>query len=431
MKQILCLLLCVSALLAKPEWIDSRPVDNLYYIGIGRATIGSGISKDELLTVAKDRALSDLISQISVSIRATSGVSSEATNETLEETYFEQILLETKTDLTGHEFVDQYKKRKDAWVYYRLKKSTWKSIEQQRLSKAIDIYKAHLSEALHQVEKGVVVSAITRYISAYESLIPVLYLTPRASIDGRDQILAVHCKESLQALLSQVTFSHAYPLFHGVRKRFETSPPKIQVTYNNRPIAEYPILLKKAALVVPANGLYITTKAFSSDTMIVPVTTNSAQISPLIEQSVLIKKWVSTLRWPQSSLQIIFRKPTILIQSMEEHLDMEADNKALKPVIEDFFSTNGFGLAVNPSDTELLISLKGNTRTISGYGSLHFVYMDVTATIYDAKGKTLFSKKFKPIKDGGLDFEQASVNAYQKGAPIIAKALLEWCNANF
>ena len=73
----------------KPKWITNRPIDNNYYIGIGKSSKLE--SNDDYIQIAKNNALADIISEISVKISSNSILSQFEDNSGYKETYEAQI----------------------------------------------------------------------------------------------------------------------------------------------------------------------------------------------------------------------------------------------------------------------------------------------------------------------------------------------------
>jgi len=94
----------------KPDWVNKRPIDNNSYIGIGVAE--KDIETSEYIQKAKDRALREIASEITVTI------SSATLNQILEkagvvkEEFESQIKSSTQAQLEGYELVDTWEDKK-------------------------------------------------------------------------------------------------------------------------------------------------------------------------------------------------------------------------------------------------------------------------------------------------------------------------------
>jgi len=127
----------------KPDWVNKRPIDNNSYIGIGVAE--KDIETSEYIQKAKDRALREIASEITVTI------SSATLNQILEkagvvkEEFESQIKSSTQAQLEGYELVDTWEDKNQYWVYYKLLKEKYARLRKEKIDKAIalslDFYK--------------------------------------------------------------------------------------------------------------------------------------------------------------------------------------------------------------------------------------------------------------------------------------------------
>jgi len=120
-----------------PTWTKQTPISSQYFIGIGSASKNSF----EYTNLAKADALSNLSSEISVSVSSElidvmaeySGYSEEYSRS--------QISISTQNDLEGYERFDDFDEDPDTyWVFYRISKDYFK----RYASDAINIYDNYL-----------------------------------------------------------------------------------------------------------------------------------------------------------------------------------------------------------------------------------------------------------------------------------------------
>ena len=119
----------------EPTWVQSRPVSQQYFIGIGSADKTSSGYRNR----AKADALNDLASEISVSINSElidvmteySGFSEEYARS--------EIRMSTKDDLEGYERYDDYNGKDSYWIYYRISKDYFKRYANNAIS-SFDTY---------------------------------------------------------------------------------------------------------------------------------------------------------------------------------------------------------------------------------------------------------------------------------------------------
>ena len=124
------------------NWVLKRPINQAYFIGIGMVNKSNSTNH---IQSAKNNALNDLSSEISVNISSEivdimieqSGMSEEESRS--------EIHASTKADLEEYELVDTWENDYEYWVYYRLSKAKYQAnIELKRqnaISLSLDLFK--------------------------------------------------------------------------------------------------------------------------------------------------------------------------------------------------------------------------------------------------------------------------------------------------
>lgn len=120
----------------RPEWAFSRPIDAIYYIGIGssnKITFPTDYS-----IVAKKNALSDMSSEITVNI------SGESFYHTIDNNFdyseeFQSIVRSTfKEEITDFEIVDSWENENEFWIFTRISKSEHTRLKNLKKKKVLD-----------------------------------------------------------------------------------------------------------------------------------------------------------------------------------------------------------------------------------------------------------------------------------------------------
>ncbi|PLX14178.1 MAG: hypothetical protein C0597_10430 [Marinilabiliales bacterium] len=152
----------------KPKWVTDRPVDNNYYIGIGKASKTE--SDADYLEIAKNKALADIISEISVNISSNSILNQIEDNTGLQETYQARIELSTMDYIEGYEIVDSWDNKEEYWVYYRLSKAEYKRRKQEILDRAINLSKDFYEKAKEAEQEYDINNALIYYVKSFDAV---------------------------------------------------------------------------------------------------------------------------------------------------------------------------------------------------------------------------------------------------------------------
>jgi len=155
---------------AQPDWLKSRPVSSLDYIGIGRA-LKNG-SPEEYTAIARKQALSDMASEIEVRVASNSLLHTLENDDRFNESYQQAISTSSDLVLEGFEAWDSWEDDRNYWVYYRLDKGKYQTIKEERKAVAIDDALSFLELARTAVRSGDVGQAASLYVQSMERLKP-------------------------------------------------------------------------------------------------------------------------------------------------------------------------------------------------------------------------------------------------------------------
>ncbi len=149
-----------------PQWVGSRPVMNDYYIGIGMAK-KSGLS-DNYISVARNNALNDLVSEISIKISGNSMLYQFENKTELKEEFKTYTNTSIKENLEGYELSASWGNENEYWVFYKLSKKLYADAKAKKLD---DIKKRALSfyeKASEYEEVADYNNAIISYLKAFD-----------------------------------------------------------------------------------------------------------------------------------------------------------------------------------------------------------------------------------------------------------------------
>lgn len=156
----------------KPDWLTSRPVSTMNYIGIGSAPISSNVN--DYQQIAKKNALNDLAGEISINISNASFLNKLAVNDVFNETFDSRTQTSTNENLEGYTLIGTFEDKTNYWAYYSLSKSTYLSLKQQRIQKALDNAMSKFAMALQYKNDFQYYNALILFVKATEDIKPYL-----------------------------------------------------------------------------------------------------------------------------------------------------------------------------------------------------------------------------------------------------------------
>jgi hypothetical protein len=156
----------------KPDWLLSRPASTTNYIGIGSAPVTSNIN--DYQQIAKKNALNDLAGEISMNISNASFLNELAVNDVFNETFDSRTQTTINENLEGYTLVGTFEDKTTCWAYYSLSKSTYLSLKQQRIQKALDNAMSKFSMAMQYKSDFKYYNALVLFVKATEDIKPYL-----------------------------------------------------------------------------------------------------------------------------------------------------------------------------------------------------------------------------------------------------------------
>ena len=151
-----------------PKWVKNRPISSEYYIGV------SVVSKDveNYMQLAKNKALQDLASQISINISSNSVLHQFEDNTSFKEEFESQVRTSLVQELEAYEFVASWnnKRGNEYWEYYRLSKQQYALLQRLKLNKAKKLSQNFFEEAKTYENKLDIIQALSYYAKSVEAL---------------------------------------------------------------------------------------------------------------------------------------------------------------------------------------------------------------------------------------------------------------------
>lgn len=213
----------------------SRPVDRNYYQGLGVAMVNTYTQGH--VEEAKKKALNDLISEISVTVKSTSMMQQVEQNEELNSMYQNLTKVTTENSIEGYELVASWGDEKEYWVYYRLSKELYNSNKQRKLDRAAGIGSQYYESGKSAVAAGDIGRAYEDFVKGLTSV--------KEYIDAELTILTDKGKEYLvDALMFElISLNRGLQLQSNVSSlKVKLARPvekeiEITVNYNGNPVS--------------------------------------------------------------------------------------------------------------------------------------------------------------------------------------------------
>ena len=153
-----------------PKWVKERPITPEYYVGI--AVVKKDANQTSYMQLAKNQALQDLCSEISISISANSVLKQFENNISFTEEFESNVRTSLVQNLEGYELAGSWdnKKGNEYWVYYRLSKNEYELRKRLKLNKAKKVAQTYFEQAKQAEEQLDIFQALNYYAKSIDAI---------------------------------------------------------------------------------------------------------------------------------------------------------------------------------------------------------------------------------------------------------------------
>ncbi len=415
---------------AKPAWANGKPIESSYYAGIGMAYKSAGA---DYSSIAKNNALNDLASEISVNVSSSSLFYQVEQDETLRQEFQANTRLKSKENLEGYELVGTYENDKEFWVYYRLDKEKYERIKQEKLANAIALSKQLFLNAYQFKEGNQFAESLKFTVKAIAALKDYMAEPLRTEWQGKEVFLLVELYGFLQQTVSDINLR---PVFNEITaKRGQAiSQEKLAFTCTDSdglPLAGIPIYLYYSAERLTNNQLYTNTNGMVLYTLPRMVSTNGKEyfqanvnMVSLVSEATddpFIRKLLAKVSGPEARIEITVSKPKVHILSTELNLGKAMATQLLASAFKQNFIDEGFEITTQKNQADYILSIDAQTREGNMQQNFYTAALDATFTFTDASEVLLYEKQTQGFMGMQLSAAQAGEDAYKKLAIEINK----------
>lgn len=413
----------------KPSWVDQRPIDNSYYIGIGSAS--KQLDPVNFAQSAKKNALDDLSSEISVTVKSSSFLNTMESNNYFREEFTSNIATYTEEKLEGFEIVGAWEDKSEYWIFYRLSKAQHSAIKEEKkrlaMNSAADFY-----------TKGRAAEAEGNLSVAFDLMFRGLF-----ELTAYWNEVNEFTYEGQKVFLDNEIFSHIRQMINNIDLKI--TPASLEVNPDNSFKTEALVSVTLDGKPVPNalhnykfdDGRFKKYKEFRTDPSgyaSLPIRDvnpknfkNELEVVLELEDLVpndldplLINPLVATLQSPVSRAPISLRLPVIYITSTELNLDNE-DQLWLASAVSKKLSAEGYTFTNRIDQADYVVYISAETREGGTSQGFHVAYLNMSILVKNTKDDIIYQSAINDIKGLQLNYRSAGIEAFKKGAKQIEK----------
>jgi hypothetical protein len=194
-----------------PNWVNSRPTDDGYYVGIGYASKKSFPS--DYLEAARKNALNNLAAEISVNISTESVLSQLESDNLYKEQFQQDIRVTVNEQIEGYDQVEAYETKESYWVYYHLSKADYLERKQKLLKDAVNQGKDFLLKARVYRNDGRFKEAAIAYISGIDKIKNYLDQSLETDVENQKVFLGNELFNGYRSLVNEIVIDSETEVF--------------------------------------------------------------------------------------------------------------------------------------------------------------------------------------------------------------------------
>lgn len=416
----------------RPYWIRSRPAGEVEYIGIGASS--KIRNPDNYTQVAKNNALSDLSSEISITVRSNSFLYILDRSYKFDEEFTQGIQTFSDQNLEGFQFIDSWETEFEYWVFYKLNKVLYKDNFERKRKESINISYDLFKKGQSQREARDISGALQMFTRALAGLKEYWGESNTVQTENGEIFLENEILFTLQEMMNDISIRPSdEKVLLSLQNNYKSNF-RLNISHKNKP-------LKNAKATFTFNGergevkhtfisdesgkAYVEVKNIRTDEE-----SNNLEVELDLEYwldnaSIIEKEILKIVKPKKISIPINLEKPTFFITSKESNLDSELDAAIITNVIKNGLTQKKFKITNDIADTDLILQLYANTERAGISYSFNVAHCDMELKVIDQQGNVIYQNALHDVKGLNLDFEGAGIKALNNVAEKVKKTMLK------
>ncbi len=420
-----------------PEWITNRPQEPDYYIGIGYAEK----SDPNYARSARDKALADIASEISVTINNQFTHSLMEKAGIVKEEVESMVKSSTAAKLEGYEQVDKWEDSDGYWVYYRLSRKKYAALMRKKRDKAISQALDFYSKALEDTKQGLIGNALNRDIQALAAIGDYWGEPLETDFQGKHIIVFNELYSFLQNTFSSLNLIALDGKRNGIIGKGILKPLEVKATFatNNgtMPAKKVPLIfrfVRGSGELIP--NVYTDDTGLASSNLTKITGFDKLQIinvAPDMEKlagnrlTEVQYKFLKTLTLPETRFLISVKGPSVAVEVQEKHIT-ESNSGVLyiEPKLKNALTQLGFEFTKDMAGADYLIEITAAARQGANVYNMFTAFVDVNIAVTDMKtGQQIYKNVLSNLKGIQLSYDKADIKAYEAAGKKVEKLVPE------
>ena len=387
-----------------------------YYVGIGSAKT----YVQDYRRIAKDKALEDMSSEISVTLDAATFLYQNEFGDHFSEKYEAYIKSSTSEELSDFEIWNEWHDDKTYWVAYRLSRARYHQLKKEEIERATAMAAEHLEIAGISEKQGEFLTAIDNYLKAVDLLKKYLNQPVAADIDGDRQLIIPYCYNAIRKILHDLEIAEKTVRFNPVKAS------SVVITLVCRKHAAKGFLLNNAdkRLMTNQNGQVVLDMNQLAGQTLLTLKIPADIWRPSWKGNVIVSRFTESFQYPKFDIPILLATTTLYVEGEECNLGTNMKRQSIKPELINLLSAYRFVFTDNPQKYDFRFTYKITTRQGNEAGGLYVCWADVDISLYNAANEQIYSDQLLNVKGIHSSFPAAGARAIENVAPLLKEKII-------
>ncbi len=413
----------------KPSWVEQRPTNTMYYVGIGYANKLD--NSGDYQRVAKKNALDDMMGEIKVTVSSNSILSQYQNNQSFNQQFFSDTRMVASETMEGFQVMDSWENKSEYWIYYRMSKADFEAYRKRKLreatEKALDfMYRADkldLKTDYIQVFKLRIsaAAAVQKYLNEpieTEYNNKNVFLMNELIAQMQDQLLLIRLGVAQETILVTSGKSMEYPILANAKLKGKDS---VAV-----PLSYLPLKLSSSGIQFRGNPSTETQLDGSGTFAIGSIQSKDPlqiiQVKPDIDRllrsdslNASMRQLLLNLESPSANIRVKIEPIKIFLVSQEMNMDQKLNYPILEPAIKKKLMEKGCTFISNKEQADYILEINALTKDQGVmWGNMLRANIDMNIVLRDAKnGNELYHDAIEGLQGFQTTKEKAGIEAYR------------------
>lgn len=409
----------------QPNWVQQRPVNPSYYIGIGYAN--KALNPTDFQQMAKKRALNDMIGEIKVVVSSNSILSQYQNNANYNQSFATETQVNAQAMVEDFEVVDSWENKTDFYIYYKLSKSDYEAAKRRKLQAAINQSINFLDNADQLSYKDNFMQIMRLRIKALSALQNYLNEDVATEYKGKQVYLVNEIVNQIQNQLYKLQVKTDVVELKGKIGKPISNPftASVKLASDNSQVPFVPLTLKANqtkfdygnSAETDQNGVatFSLNKILAKDPIQqVKIMVDIATIIKTDSLNGLLKSVLTSIDAPSTNFRLVVEPIKIYTNSQEQILGKTLEFNIIEPLLKRKLVESGCNFVSDRKNADYEVKIVANTTDLGTiWGKMLQANINMDISIVDARNnQEIYKNALKDIKGYQLTAENASKDAY-------------------